>query len=333
MASPFGTTHDFAVDPTSSSKYTWNGGVRETSMHNYVINLSTDETVMLNCLPSEDVDSASPEWMQRSFAAIDPGNAFPEAADYTYVEIALPTRVQNVLRHFRKTAQVSGRAMKDKYFKAVANAKMYQIEQRSIELKRDMEYALLNSTISNVNESTATQFRGILQSISGRTSGSPQDGTVTAGNNVAVGGALTTTNFKTTLLKGVWDDNFMATDVFLPASQQIVLDTFVFNTADFVNQDKAKTETYKKVFVTPFGVVTTHIIRDLYWYGVSGGNPASGSYQMIALDLKNWVMGWYRKTWMEEPPKDGDRWRGVIQAELTLKDYAATSGFSLGTLT
>lgn len=318
MASPFGTTADFAVDAMSSNKYQWNSGIREPAVHRMVIGLSSTQTVTMGLLESTGIDSASPEWLQETLAAVNTSNAFPEASDYTYTDQNNPAKIQNVVQHFRKTAQVSGRAAKDKYFAAIGNIMARQVQVRGKELVRDMNYAIINGTISNTGESAATTTRGILSSISGSSNNSDQSGAL-----------LTSTLFKS-LIKMVWTDNFEPTDVVLPSVVQDVVDTFTFNTTDYEEADKLKATSYKNVFVTGYGVVTTHVEKDHFWV-----NPTDNNAQMFCLDKSMWKLGWYRKTWSEDPPKDGDRFRKVIQGEFAVLDlasgYAGSSYSNVGT--
>lgn len=318
MASPFGTTADFAVDAMSSNKYVWNSGIREPAVHRMVIGLSSTQTETMKLLKSTTIDSASPEWLQETLAAVNTSNAFPEAADYTYTDQNNPGRIQNVVQHFRKTAQVSGRAMKDKYFAAIGNILMRQVQVRGKELVRDMNYAIINGTIANTGEGAATTTRGILSSISG------------SSNETDLAGALMTSANLKSLIKSVWTDNFEPTDIVSPSVVQDLIDTFTFNTTDYEMTDKLKATSFKNVFVTGYGIVTTHVEKDHFWV-----DPTDNQAQMFCLDKSMWELGWYRKTWMEDPPKDGDRYRKVIQGEFAVLDlasgYAGASYDNIGT--
>ncbi len=74
-----------------------------------------------------------------------------------------------------------------------------------------------------------------------------------------------------------------------------------------------------KVYDSPYGRVNVHLERTTF---LDADN-------IIALDRSMWKWGMYRRTWMEEPPKDGDRWRGVIQVEHSLKDLNGRFGASM----
>ena len=245
--------------------------------------------------------------MQVTLASIDQNNAVSEAADYTYEDQNVPARVQQVCRHQRKTAQVSGRMMKDKTFDAIGKLKDQQSAVRMLELKRDKNHALINSQIDMTTESTATRFRGILEAISD------------AGNHT-VGSSTTFSEeiLKDTILAGVYEDGFEPTDLYVPPTLQTVLDGFSADNTRFVDVDAKKLVSHINVYDSPYGRVQIHLEREIYL----------DSGTIFALDRQWWRCGYFRRTWMEEPPKDGDRWRGVIQVDWALEDLAATSGYS-----
>lgn len=331
MAFPYGTPEDFG-GAISAGKFTWNDGVREVDMYEVITNLSPTETVVKGLLPTAETDSISPEYMRRTLAAIDENNAFPPASDYTFGDPNVPVRIQNVTRLFRKTAQVSGESLVDKTFKAVADLKMDQIELRGLEMNRDCNWAIVNSYLINTSEAVGRRFRGIRQSIEA------------AGNTTAVAGALTEAHFKQTMLKGIYDDGFRADVVVAPAKQQNVIDGFAFASGSAINveaQDLTRVSYTNKV-ITPYGTVKIYLERDIYFQrsaalaALDGGpTSAAGDDWIFALETKYWPVTYLkgRRMWMEEPPRDGDRWRGVMQSQLTLKDLAATSGYNLTGLT
>lgn len=326
MASPYGSTYDFAVDATSANKYTWNSGTRVIEMLDDIILMSVTVTdVFAMLVESAPVFSASPEWMQVSLAAVDSANAQAEGADYTFTNENVPTRIQNVTQIFRKTAQVTGTAQAERHFN-ITDLKAQQVDIRQKELMRDMEYAVINSQISNTNESAARTGRGILQWISD------------ASNTTAVGAALTETNFKADILKKVYDDNFQVTDVFLTDEQYEVINGFAGGTitdatANSIkrnnrNYDASDPTRYDLVeeIITNYGRIRFHQVRDIYL--------ADGTIFGIDREFFHWRFLNGRSPFMEEPPKDGDRWRAVIQCEgLLIADASGNAGASQTGLT
>jgi hypothetical protein len=312
--SPFGSTIDFG-GAVSGNAIGWDAGTRTIDMHPELINLSPTATVTMSTLGEVDIESASPEWMRVTLDTINQSNAVAEGADYTYVDENVPVRIQNVVQHQRKTASVTGRAAHDKHFAAMGDLKEQQTQVRLLELKRDMNYTLINSDVALTTDATASTTRGILASL------------VDAGNTTAVSGPITQTNFKGTLLRGVYDDGFEPTDVYCPPGVQEVIDGFSATNTKFIDVRDKETVDHTNVFDSPYGRVRIHLERSIYITDYSAGATYLGD--TFALDRQWWPMGFFRRTWMEEPPRDGDRWRGVIQVEWCLKDLAGTSGYSL----
>jgi hypothetical protein len=318
MAAPYGTMLDFG-GTVAANRIGWDAGVREIDMHPLLIYLSPTATVTFNLLAEVDFSSATPEWMQRTLAAIDVNNAVTEAADYTYVDQNVPARVQQVVRHMRKTAQVGGRAMHDKVFSAVADLKRDQIETRMLELARDINYALINSTLALSDEATASRFRGILSSLSGASN-----------TAVCAPSIFTETSIKDQLLMGVYNDGWTPDVIVMPPRIHSRFDTAILgsNTTRYVDATAKAIANHINIFDTPFGRVQTVMERGDYLTD-DDATAASHVGTLFALQRNMWQIGYFRRTWMEEPPRDGDRWRGVIQVEWGLKDLAGTAGFSL----
>jgi hypothetical protein len=331
MASPFTTTYDTAVDAISSSKYQWNSGTRALSIYPTLIDLTPTETKLLSLLREDSVKSASPEWERRTLAAPSETNAQPEGSDYTYVDPNIPTRVQNVTHIFRQTVEVSGTSMWDAQLPPIGTQKEYQLDTRMKEHKRDINWALYNDRLLNTNEATARHFRGIRQSIFG-------GGNTSNGGGVALVATGSAVSLKDGMLRQVWADGYTPRIIVTPASQQLTMDGFAFASTNAVNimAEDFKRVSWVREIVTPFCENTRiYVERDAFWAlaaditgGTSGDAEATylaGTW-MFTLDPEHWCIGWGRKTFMEEPAKDGDRYRAVIMSELTMKDYAATAG-------
>lgn len=331
MASPFTSTYDTAVDAISSSKYTWNSGTRELIVHAALIDLTPDETVLMSLLREDSVKTASPEWERRTLAAPSETNAFAEGADYTYTDPNIPTRIQNVTRIFRQTVEVTGTSMWDAQLPPIGTQKSYQLDTRMKEHKRDINLALYNDRLLNTNEATARHFRGVRQSLIG--GGNSTDGAGATLVGTGAGPAL-----KDDMLRQVYDDGYIPRIILTPAAQQQVIDGLAFASTNAVNIDAQSLSrvSWTREVVTPYCKNTRiYLERDAFWAlaaditgGTSGDTEATytaGTW-LFTLDPEYWCIGWGRKTFMEEPAKDGDRYRAVIMSELTMKDYAATAG-------
>jgi hypothetical protein len=308
--SPFGSSYDFG-GAIASNKFGWDAGIREIDMHPALVHLTPSKTKTLALLGDTSFDSVSPEWMQVTLASVDDNNAFAEGADYTYEDENVPARIQQVTRIMRKTASVTGSQLKDRAFAAIRNKKKQQLGVRMLELKRDMNKAAINSAISNTNEATARKFRGILESISDA-------------SNTEDAQIFNATNLKAKLLRGVWDDNFDPTDLILTAVEQELLDAFTAGHTKFLDATTKEVIDHVNVYDSAYGRINVTLERTAYL--------ATGT--VFVIDREYWKIAYFRKTWMEEPPKDGDRWRGVIQNEWGIQDLASgNAGYSLTAVT
>lgn len=334
MAAPYGTPYDWAVDAPSSNKFTWNSGVRAILMHPRLTFLSPEETKLWSMLDEVRIDSLSPEWMQVTLGAIDPDNAFADSADYSFTDGNVPTRIQNVCRIQRKTVKLAGASLVDRTFDAVGKLKMQQMDVRLRELKRDLNHALWNSKIKLTNELAERRTRGLWQWLS----------TATGGSNISDGAtaALTETIFKQTMLKGVYDDNFEATDVFISPILQNIVDNFFTSTKPGFMDGAGKTITsYINKYVSPWSssAVNLHTERSLYF----DANPGSGETALYTADSAVSNLGnvvaiqrdmfkkcIFRPLVMIEPEPHGDYWEGVYQIDWGVQALAGgLAGYAL----
>lgn len=313
-----GTTYDAAVDAVSGGKYTYNNGVREKDMHDVLIALTPSDFVTFDIFPESSTNSVSPEWLQETLAAIDTDNAHTEGADFTYGAPNIPATVQNVSRIFRKTAQLSGSAMHDKTYKAVASLKEHQTMVRMREMKRDMNYALINSTLVNSGEGTARRFRGLVETIEADTT--PVAAT---GNNISED------NVKLHMAGGIWQAGFNPTDLIVHAASQELIDAMFTSTTKFIDVDEHRAVEYVNVIDTGYGRINVHLERNGYLPGTPGG----GDVKNFMVDREYFHKCWFRPTFGVEPAYDGDRWRFVIMSEWTFKDLAGgNAGFEISTM-
>ena len=313
MASLNATTYDFG-GAIAANKYGWNAGTRVIDMMPDAIMLSPTETdVLAMVMDSDTLFSASPEWLQISLNATVTTTGELEGADYSYAAGNVPTRVQNVTQIFQKTAEVTGTVQAERHFHTT-NLKQQQVDIRFREFMREMEWTVVNQTIANTNESTKRTTRGILEAIDD------------ASNATSTAAAFDEDKYRSAILKPVYDDGAQVTDVFCTDVNQEIINGFAggtqmdtTRTANARNFNAADKTIYDHVeeVITNYGRVRVHQIRSLYL----------GDTQVFGIDARFWHWRFLneRSPWMEEPPKDGDRWRAVIQAEGALiHDNGAT---------
>lgn len=305
-----GTTYDAAVDAVSGSKYTWNNGVRAKDMHDVLIHLTPSDFVTWDIFKQSSTNSTSPEWLQETLAAIDEDNYHTEGADFTYGAPNIPATMQNNTRIFRKTAQLSGSAMHDKTYQAVASLKEHQTSVRMREIKRDMNFALLNSVLTNSGEGTARRFRGLEETVSNASN-----------ETAATGNAISEDNVKLTMAGGIWQAGFNPTDLIVHSDSQELIDAMFTSTTKFIDVDEHRAVEYVNIIDTGYGRINVHLERDGYLPGQAAGDGAN-IVKNYMIDRDMFEVCWFRPTFGVEPAYDGDRWRFVIMNEWTFKDCA-----------
>ncbi|MBM4356097.1 MAG: hypothetical protein FJ109_20285 [Deltaproteobacteria bacterium] len=297
-------------------------------MHPRLTSLSPEQTKLWSMLDEVRGDSISPEWMQVTLGAIDVDNAFADAADYSFTDGNVPSRIQNVCRIQRKTVKLAGASLVDRTFSAVGKLKMQQMDVRLRELKRDLNHAAWNSQLKLENELTERRTKGLWHWLSG------------SSNIDNSGVALTELLFKQTMLKGVYDDNFEATDVFIsPVLQNVVDNFFTATKPGFMDGDGQKFTSYINKYVSPWSStpVNLHTERSIYFDAQSGGGE-SALYtaddathgQCVAIQRDMFKKYIFRPLVMIEPEPHGDYWEGVYQIDWGIQALASgLAGFAL----
>lgn len=320
MAAPYGSSFDHGGTVVTDTSMNHAAGNRILEIGSDVTLLSQTETKVFKLIEGGDrFLTSTPSWFTETLDSIDTSNAFAEGADYTYVDSNVPERIQNVTQIFRKTASVTGTTQAEAHYTRVKEMER-QVQLRMKEFLRDLEYACINSDIGIDNEATAKTTRGILHSI------------YDASNQIDGGGSggLTLTHYKE-LLQKVYEDNFYITDVFMTDARFEEVNAFVGgpSTADPAlgqrNIDSKSEQITDKIMAidTIYGLVNHHLLRSTYITDVVAGS-ASPDEVAFGIDREFWKWCWLneRSPFMEEPPKDGDRWRQVIMGEGGVKDAA-----------
>jgi|SRR5689334_10291616 len=339
MAAPFGSFDDYTGGNTLGIvKY--DTGVAAIDMDDKLVEINRKKSFIMGMLPSKDVPSVAHTWKKYDVGSIDESNAFPDGADYTYSDGDVTTEAQNVARLTRVTMEVSGTALNDKYYTAFRNPKDFEQRVKTERLAKVNNWVLYNSRLVNSGETVPRRTRGLRESIA------------RAGNITAVGGALTDTILKQTAIQGVWADGHDGPYTIITSStQQAVIDGFAYGNTPWIDAMSRERVTNVKTIQTPYGMCDVKMERPEFMakatddtallpVAIVAGDAATytGQSWLMVLDLGQqempyWEVGWFRRPWMEEPPRDGDRWRGVLSSQFMLIDNDGTAGYVLATLT
>ena len=136
-------------------------GMRE-DLSDVIYNISPTDTPFMSTIGKTNATAVYHEWQTDSLAAAA-ANAAVEGADATEATLTATTRVGNRTQISQKTVGITGT------LEAVDKAgrkseKAYQLAKASSEIKRDMEFALLNNTVqSNGSAGSTARVLGGLQ--------------------------------------------------------------------------------------------------------------------------------------------------------------------------
>ena len=175
-------------------------GMRE-DLSDVIYNISPTDTPFMSSIGKTKATAVYHEWQTDSLAAAA-ANAAVEGADATEATLSPTTRVGNRTQISQKTVGITGT------LEAVDKAgrkseKAYQLAKASSEIKRDMEFALLNNTVQSNGSagSTARVLGGLQTWLASNTSNG-------AGGSAGASGTTARTNgtdrtFTEALLQGV----------------------------------------------------------------------------------------------------------------------------------
>lgn len=285
-------------------------------------NISPTETPCLSMFAREKVTNTLHQWQTDSLASATT-NRFVEGDDSTYATASPTTMLSNYTQISKKTVMVSGTAdAVRKYGRKEEFA--YQIAKKGRELKRDIEYTIVQNQGSSAGSTSVVRSSASLESMiagnrilagstntTGTTAGyssgtwtAPVDGTTAA---------LTETTF-VQALDAAWQDGGDPTTVMCNSSQKRTIATFT-GAARYagvsVNQNAGRTSQAVVIggvdgYISDFGEHKIMLNRYMR------------TRTVLFLDPGYWATGWLRPIKFEERAKTGDATRGELLCEWTL---------------
>ena len=285
-------------------------------------NISPTETPALSMLKREKVTNTLHQWQTDSLAAAA-ANRYVEGDDSTYATASPTTMLSNYTQISKKTVMVSGTAdAVRKYGRKEEFA--YQIAKRGRELKRDIEFAIVQNQGSSAGSATVVRSSASMESMiagnrilaattnsvgttAGYSSGAwtaPVDGTTAA---------LTETAF-VSALDAAWSDGGDPSVIMVNSSQKRVMATFGGATkfaGVSVNQNQGRNTNAVvlggvDVYISDFGEHKIMLNRYMR------------TRTVLCIDPEYWATGWPRPIKFEERAKTGDATRGELLCEWTL---------------
>ena len=292
-------------------------GIAE-DVEDVIFNISPTETPFLTMVKRKKVSNTLHQWQTDSLAAAA-ANRSIEGDDSTYATATPTVMLANYTQIAKKTVMVSGTAdAVRKYGRKEQFA--YEIAKRGKELKRDIEFALIQNQVSSAGGSaTARSSAGIEVMITNRVLGTGNTTGTTPGFAAGVWGAVTdgtsTTMTESDLVSALelaWQDGGDPSVVMVNSTLKRKIATFG-GASKFSGVQVQGPRTAQSVVIG--GV-------DLYISDFGEHKIMLNRYQrtgtLLALDPEYVSVGFLRPIKFEERAKTGDATRGELLTEFCL---------------
>lgn len=283
---------------------------RRESFDDVVYNIAPTDTPFASALDSKSIQNTLHQWQLDTLAAAA-NNKQLEGDDYVE-QAAVPTVIyNNSTQIMSKVIRVSGTMQAVAKWGRGKNELAYQVTKVGEELKRDVEFALMQNGSANAGaEGTARQLRGVdgwiftNDLLNGGTSPNPAPGT----NTAPVNG--TQRAFTESLLRDAmqmaWNEGGKPTVLMAGPYNRQLVDSFTGYTNRMGMAEDKKTIATVSVYEGPFGKVKLvanrfQITRTVY-----------------LLDMEYWQRGTLRPMDIQNLAKIGDAERKALITEITL---------------
>lgn len=233
------------------------------------------------------------------------GTLIKEGADAGSVLTSSRSSISNLCQILEKVTQVSGTA-RSLHPTGIGDVFEAEVNDRLIELKRDLEWYFLNGTKTVESDSAARQMNGLVN-------------LVNSGNVISTAGALTEDHFLTAFEK-MWDHGAQGEYyAFVNATQKRAINALAkagTNVRWTLDNGSVENE---------WGIGVSKIVSDFGTINLVLDRHMDAS-TILALDLDEVQIAELRSTFYEDLPKAGDYYKGHIINESTIKllnSYAA----------
>jgi hypothetical protein len=255
-----------------------------------ITDISPEETPMFTRFKKYKASAKYMEWQTDSLNSAT-SNSTIEGADFSFSRPGVRTRVGNYTQIFTNTYSVAD-SQEATDTAGVSSEVAYQASKAMKEHKRDIEYALINSTSSAGSSGAARTFDGVPEWISTNK---------TCGNSCA----LTETMYNT-LLQDIWDEGGNPDVTYVNGWQKRKISGFSTENTRYISGEDKRLVNSVSVYESDFGLQT--IILDRY----------VTTSILLALQEDLWGIGVFRPSKNVKVAKIADAERGAIVGEYTL---------------
>lgn len=299
------TTWDEIVASTLKSNKTIPEDIQDA-----IYNVTPYETPLLSRLQSAEAKARIVEWLVDSFAA-SADNAFIEGIAHTALDLTVPTRAANIVQTFYKGGNLADTERNVAHL-GMDDPLVYYEAKHVVEIKKDMEKALVRGSAITGDTDTACRLGGFLN--------------VLSTNKTAMSAVTMTEEVFNDILEMVWGNtSMMPNEVYVGAKLKRTISMYNTNVTRNIDAvSKAQILTVSN-YDSDFGPLRIFLHREL-----TSNNSAN---EMLVIDPNWFATGWLQPLRRETLPRDGLRQRYQMSAEATLfyrneKAGAAISGLS-----
>lgn len=283
-------TWDEIVSSTLDSDST----IRE-ELQDAIHNVDPFRTPLLSRLQQVPVDNNFVQWLTDSFAAAA-DNAWLEGIAYTDLDLSVPSRASNLTQIFYDGGKISDRSDRTQHA-GMDDPVAYYEGKDLIELKKDMELALVKGSAATGTTDTASRMNGFFN--------------VLSTNNTSTSSVTMTEEVFNNLLELTWDSvDKMPTEVYLGPKLKRTISGYTTDVTRNISAEEMKQMLVVNQYTSDFGTVNIHLHRDI--------NSTASACDLIAIDPNYYATGWLQPLKRELLPRDGKRTRYQISAEFTL---------------
>lgn len=303
--------------PTNTTQTYAQVGIRE-DLSDIIYDISPTDTPFLTRAARAKAKQTYHEWQTDALAAAA-ANRKIEGDDPTAVAITATARVGNYTQISEKTVVVSGTA--DAVDTAGRKSELaYQVMKRGKEIKRDMEFALVQNQASSAGGAATARSLASVESWlktnktsvgtgTAQTTPGFSSGTVAAPTDSSVLGTFTEASLKA-VIAAAWTAGGAPDLVLLNASQKQRASGFTGIATQYRDNkgtSQAKIIAAADVYVSDFGVF--NIVPDRFMRAPS----------ILVLDMEYWAVAYLRPFQTTPLAKTGDSEKRMLLVEYTLE--------------
>lgn len=303
------------------------GGNRE-DLEDVIWDLEPLDTYCLTSFDKVKAQATFHEWPKDALVA-PASNIGLEGDDFAAASITQATRVGNYCQIFRKQFLVSGTQEAVKSAGRASDV-VRQRKKQMMELKNDMEYAIVRNQASSAGGATTARSSGGMESwiastdnggngvratTSAAASTAAYSSGVTAPTDGSTTGALTVAALNSALSLA-WADGGDPSIILCDSTQKQVIDTFAGIATRFIDVGKAEQATIigaANVYVSSFGKHTVVMHRHVR------------ASVVMCIDPEYWAIAFLRRPFKEQLAKTGDAEKHMILTEFTLVSRNASA--------